>query len=57
MILGSTGKGPTIINFSPGHLESVRTSLRLPKYAHAFTGSSGMGYITGGVEELLSTSA
>lgn len=48
-LLGSTVKGPIIINFSPGHLESMKSTLRFPKYAHAFTNGSGTGYITGGV--------
>lgn len=30
---------------------------RFPKYSHAFITSEGVGYITGGVEELLSTSS
>lgn len=49
MMVGSTVKGPIIMNFTPGHIESVRSSLRFPKYAHAFVNSSGIGYITGGV--------
>lgn len=48
-LLGSTVKGPIIMNFSPGHIESIKSSLRFPKYANAFTNDSGIGYITGGV--------
>ncbi len=49
MMLGSTAKGSIIMNFTPGHLESIRPSVRFPKYSHAFTTSSGIGYMTGGV--------
>lgn len=49
IVLGSTAKGPIIMNFSPNYLESTRSSLRFPKYAHAFANGSGLGYITGGV--------
>lgn len=49
LLLGSTAKGPVILNFSPGQVESKKSTFRLPKYAHAFTNASGDGYITGGV--------
>lgn len=56
-LLGALNKGPVIIRYSPGNIESVMAPIKFPKYAHAFVNEEGIGFMSGGVEELQLTSA
>lgn len=49
LLFGSTSKGPIIISFTHGKIETIKSTFRLPKYAHTFTNKKGIGYMTGGV--------
>lgn len=49
-LLGALAKGPMVIRYSPGLIESVRAPIKLPKYAHSFLNADGVGYMSGGVE-------
>ena len=55
-LVGSLAKGSMVIRYTPGNIESIRAPVKFPKYAHAFINKDGIGFITGGVEELQSTS-
>lgn len=56
-MFGNTSKGSLMLKYTPEAIKSLRTQFKFPRYAHCFMGSGSFAYMTGGVEELQSTSA
>ena len=55
ILLGSTSKGPLAMNFQPEHIQSTKCHFKIPKYAQTILRNEQEAYLTGGVQELQST--